>query len=106
MKGRSIKNNKIIKNIDEVSDNLTNTSPEEEIIRNEMVALINIHVNNLSDKQKTVFLLRQHGELSFKQISEITKEPINTVLSHMRYAVRKIKKQIENENEQRKFSVI
>jgi len=48
-------------------------------------------VNTLPHKQKQVFLMRQFGELSFKEIAEITHEPLNTVLSHMRYAVKKIK---------------
>lgn len=50
-------------------------------------------------KQKQVFFLRQFGELSFKEISVITKDPLNTVLSHMRYAVTKLKLVLGNEYE-------
>jgi len=35
----------------------------------------------LPEKQRRVFLLRQHGEVSFKEIAEWTGEPLNTVLS-------------------------
>lgn len=48
-------------------------------------------------KQRQVFFLRQFGELSFKEISAITKEPLNTVLSHMRYAVTKLKNVLKDE---------
>lgn len=56
-------------------------------------------VNNLSEKQKIVFLLRQHSNMSFKEISEITKEPLNTVLSHMNYAVKRIRKILKENHE-------
>jgi RNA polymerase sigma-70 factor (ECF subfamily) len=44
----------------------------------------------LPEKQRQVFLLRQHGEMSFKEIAHLTGEPLNTVLSHMHYAVKKL----------------
>ena len=58
---------------------------------------INHIVESLPIKQKEVFLLRVNTELSFKEISEITGEPLNTVLSHMNYSVKKIRKALENE---------
>ena len=64
----------------------------------EIKALITRVVNSLPERQKNVFLLRQHGELTFKEISKITKEPLNTVLSHMNYAVKKIKKFLRENN--------
>ena len=66
-------------------------NPENHFDAEEMKIMITNVVNSLPEKQKNVFLLRQHGELTFKEISEITKEPLNTVLSHMNYAVKKIK---------------
>lgn len=71
----------------------------DEIENKELVNKIEKYVMGLSEKQKRVFLLRQHGEFSFKEISEITNEPLNTVLSHMRYAIKKIKKQFDKNNE-------
>lgn len=55
-------------------------------------------VANLPAKQRQVFLLRQHGEMTFKEISKLTEEPLNTVLSHMNYAVKKLKKVLREEN--------
>lgn len=100
------KNNKIFKNIDELEIKVISERPDEALINKETVNQINNFVNNLSEKQKAVFLLRQHGELTFNEIAKTTNEPLNTVLSHMRYAVKKIRKQIEKENEPRKKSVI
>lgn len=99
------KNNNILP-IEDVDEHSLTLLPDEQIIQQETLEQINKSVINLSEKQRAVFLLRQHGELSFKEIAEATKEPINTVLSHMRYAIKKIKKQIEYENEPRKKSVV
>ncbi|MBK7981077.1 MAG: RNA polymerase sigma factor [Ignavibacteriae bacterium] len=80
--------------------------PDEELINKEKIEIINRTVENLPEKQKSVFLLRQHGELTFKDIAEILNEPLNTVISHMHYAVKKIKKQLAYENESQRRSVI
>ncbi|MCX6169533.1 MAG: RNA polymerase sigma factor [Ignavibacteriales bacterium] len=74
--------------------------PHKEFIKNETNTLIEKAIVTLSTKQKEVFLLRLYGEMSFKEISELTKEPLNTVLSHMHYSVKKIKKLLGNDNEQ------
>lgn len=58
---------------------------------------LDAELNQLPFKQKQVFFLRQFGEFSFKEISEITKEPLNTVLSHMHYAVSKLRLALRNE---------
>ena len=51
-------------------------------------------VDTLPDKQKEVFLLRLHSGMQFKEIAELTKQPLNTVLGHMHYAVSKIRKKV------------
>ncbi len=82
-------------NIDTLKSNPTQNIHDDKFIQKETVNLIIEAVDILSEKQKRVFLLRQHGELSFKEIAKITNEPLNTVLSHMNYAVKKIRKQLE-----------
>lgn len=59
-------------------------------------------LQRLPEKQKRVFLLRQHSELSFREISELMNEPINTVISHMNYAVKKIRKNLKEKYEIRR----
>lgn len=103
---RTLNKAKKILSLDQVEDKATEILQDEQFIRKEMVEKINESLLVLSEKQKSVFLLRQHGELSFKEIAKVTNEPLNTVLSHMRYAIKKIRKQLENENEPRKTKVI
>lgn len=52
-------------------------------------------VAKLPEKQRRVFLLRQHSDLKFREIAEQTKEPLNTVLSHMRYAVATLRAELQ-----------
>ena len=61
----------------------------------ELNQIIEKTVLELPSKQKQVFLLRQHGEMSFKDIAQITGEPLNTVLSHMHYAIEKLRKALK-----------
>ena len=56
-------------------------------------------VETLPEKQKQVFLLRIHGKLKFREIAEITNENLNTVLSNMSYAVKKLRNELEGINE-------
>lgn len=67
------------------------------IVTKELKEKLDKIVETLPEKQKQVFLLRQFGELSFKEISEMTQEPLNTVLSHMHYAIKKIKNALRSE---------
>ena len=103
---RKRKNENNFTTLDEVNYNQSSNNPDDEIIVKETLEIINNSINILSQKQKTVFLLRQHGNLTFKEIAETTKESINTVISHMHYAVKKIKNQIEKENEPRRKTVV
>jgi len=81
-------------------DQLQHTSdPHKELVLNEIGKKIQSAVETLSFKQKEVFLLRLSSGMSFKEIAAATKEPLNTVLSHMHYAINKIKRFLGNEND-------
>ena len=74
-------------------DELSHASdPHKELIGKEFKNKIQKAVEFLPFKQKEVFLLRVNSEMSFKEIAQTTNEPLNTVLSHMHYSVKKIKK--------------
>jgi RNA polymerase sigma-70 factor (ECF subfamily) len=75
----------------------TNITPHSELVMTERKIALQREVENLPADQKRVFLLRQHGELSFKEIGEVMSQPLNTVLSHMRYAVKKLKRCLNEE---------
>jgi RNA polymerase sigma factor (sigma-70 family) len=49
-------------------------------------------IDKLPDEQKEVILLRHYADMSFKEISQVTKVSINTALGRMRYAVINIRK--------------
>ncbi len=65
---------------------------ERELEEKEKRKLLMKIVETLPARQREVFLLRMNGEMTFKEIAELMNEPLNTVLSHMNYAVKKIKK--------------
>lgn len=81
-------------------DELSNANdPHKELIGKEIKDKIQKAIDILPFKQKEVFLLRINSGLSFKEIAQTTKEPLNTVLSHMHYSVKKIKRLLWSENE-------
>jgi RNA polymerase sigma-70 factor (ECF subfamily) len=69
-------------------------NPLSNLTAEETKRLVNEAVDKLPPKQKQVFLLRAEGDMSFKEIAELMGESINTVLSHMRYAVIKLRNSV------------
>ncbi len=51
-------------------------------------------INDLPDEQRQVFLMRQVGGLSFREIGDVVGAPENTVKSRMRYALEKLRQQL------------
>ncbi len=72
-------------------------NPHNAFVEKETNELVMTAVSTLSEKQKQVFLLRQHSDMTFKEISEATNQPLNTVLGHMHYAVSGIRKKLSKE---------
>lgn len=94
---RQRKNNSV--SIDSLIEQKSSSNTDEIIIKEETEKIINNAISTLSEKQREVFFLRQHGDLTFKEISKAMNEPLNTVISHMHYAIKKIRKQLELKNE-------
>ena len=103
---RKNKKHLMLSSIDNEMDIKGFSNPDEDLINKERSKLIEKSINGLPEKQKSVFLLRQHGELTFREIAEITKEPLNTVISHMHYAIKKIKNKLTKEDEPRRTIAI
>ena len=53
-------------------------------------------VEELPEEQREVIVLRIYGELSFKEISDLTGVSINTALGRMRYALINLRKNISD----------
>ena len=73
--------------------------PDRAVERSELLNQVEEALASLPEKQRRVFLLRQHGDLRFKEIAEILDQPLNTVLSQMRYAVAKLRNTLSVEKE-------
>ena len=98
----SLKKSKAMRSLTNHDESINTGNHLDDLIFNEEVLQIQKIVDTLPLKQKNVFLLRIFGEKKFKEIAEITNEPLNTVLSHMHYSVKKIKTILELKNEKSK----
>jgi RNA polymerase sigma-70 factor (ECF subfamily) len=70
----------------------TDVASEGPKIRQRVAAAI----DNLPEDQREVFVMRQFGGLSFKQIGEAVGAPENTVKSRMRYALEKLRGDLQD----------
>ena len=52
-------------------------------------------IGRLSDEQREVFLMREFLDMPFKQIAQVVGVPENTVKSRMRYALEKLRLELE-----------
>jgi RNA polymerase sigma factor (sigma-70 family) len=77
-----------ILNIIESNDN----NMEESMIQNQSHTRLRQIIDRLPDEQKEVVLLRHYADMSFKEISLLTKVSINTSLGRMRYALINMRK--------------
>lgn len=53
-------------------------------------------VRELPYEQRDVFLLRQDGGLSYKEIAELQGVPVSTALSRMHYAIQKLRRALDD----------
>ena len=67
-------------------------SPEMDFIRSLVWEEFENALAELPDEQRTVFELTELEGFSFKEISEATDVPVNTLLSRKRYAVLHLRK--------------
>jgi RNA polymerase sigma factor (sigma-70 family) len=70
---------------------ISQPSPDQELMARELATRIQAAIAELPTRQRHVVLLRQTTEMTFAEIATATKQPLNTVLSHMRYALQKIR---------------
>ncbi|MBO6517963.1 MAG: sigma-70 family RNA polymerase sigma factor [Bacteroidia bacterium] len=65
---------------------------EQSYIKNQDENTIRQIINMLPPEQKQVLVLRHYGDMSFKEIAEVTNVSINTALGRMRYALNNMRK--------------
>lgn len=74
---------------------LSDLNIEQSIIKNEMHDKLRRIIDDLPADQREVVILRHYADMSFKEISQLTRVSINTALGRMRYALINIRKNIE-----------
>lgn len=79
---------------------VSESNPHSELLKTELKITLEKEVESLPNNQKQVFLLRQHSDMTFKEIATVMNQSLNTVLSHMNYAVKKLKSALREENEE------
>ncbi len=68
---------------------------DTKIIKSEMHSKVRALVDKLPPEQREVVILRHYADMSFKEISQLTRVSINTALGRMRYALINLRKMAE-----------
>ncbi|MDJ0646092.1 MAG: sigma-70 family RNA polymerase sigma factor [Flavobacteriaceae bacterium] len=79
-----------------ISDGSLNA--EKQIIKDQVHHDVRRIVDELSEEQREVLMMRIYRDMSFKEIAEITGTSINTALGRMRYALINTRKIMERHN--------
>ncbi|MBP6794830.1 MAG: sigma-70 family RNA polymerase sigma factor [Saprospiraceae bacterium] len=77
---------------------------EQYMIKEQGTNHIKSLVDQLPDEQREVVILRHYADMSFKEISMLTRVSINTALGRMRYALINLRRMMEETNKQ--FSLV
>ncbi len=67
-------------------------STEDKIVRDQTHQDLRTFIHLLPSEQKEVLIMRHYGDLSFKEIADLTCVSINTALGRMRYALNNLRK--------------
>lgn len=70
-------------------------SPQEDLEAAEVADALRRAVAALPEPRRSVFLLRHHAALTFREIAELLDLPLGTALSHMHHAVRALRRTLE-----------
>ncbi|MBN9297026.1 MAG: sigma-70 family RNA polymerase sigma factor [Filimonas sp.] len=65
---------------------------DDMMIRDENTEEVQNLINSLSPEQREVVVLKHYGELTFREIAELTKCSINTALGRMHYSLTNMRK--------------
>jgi len=71
---------------------------EQRLVYERVLYEVRALIDYLPEDQREVVMLRFYGDLSFKEIAEITNVSINTALGRMRYALINLRKMVKEKN--------
>lgn len=74
---------------------LTDENVEDKIISGQIKDTVRRMIDELPSDQREVVIMRHYGNMSFKEIAEVTNVSINTSLGRMRYALINLRKLID-----------
>lgn len=72
-----------------------NNNPEVEHLRNVFWEQLSAALDELPAEQREVFVLNELEDMPFKEISEMTGEKVNTLISRKRYAVLHLRERLQ-----------
>jgi RNA polymerase sigma factor (sigma-70 family) len=67
-------------------------STEDRLVREQTHKDLKALIHLLPEEQKEVLIMRHFGDMSFKEIADVTQVSINTALGRMRYALNNLRK--------------
>ena len=73
-------------------------SIEERLITEQIHKDVKKLIDYLPKEQREVLVMRHYGDMSFKDIAEVTNVSINTALGRMRYALINLRKLVDEKN--------
>lgn len=72
-----------------------NDSPEAALDRKQRIAGLHMAIRALPDEQREALVLQQFNGMSLEEIATLVSAPVETVKSRLRYAMRKLRQQLE-----------
>jgi RNA polymerase sigma-70 factor (ECF subfamily) len=79
--------------LDVVSDG--SPAVDRRVIGNELHGKLHAAIEKLPEEQREIFLMREFLDMPFKDIADVVGCPENTVKSRMRYALEKLREDLE-----------
>ena len=71
-------------------------STEDRLVREQTHKDLKALIHLLPEEQKEVLIMRHFGDMSFKEIADVTQVSINTALGRMRYALNNLRKMMQS----------
>ncbi|HTG69874.1 MAG TPA: sigma-70 family RNA polymerase sigma factor [Candidatus Udaeobacter sp.] len=69
--------------------------PEQQMLRNERMAMVREAINNLPEKQRSALILREYDQLDYQEIANILGQTVSSVKSLLFRARASVKTQLE-----------
>ena len=72
------------------------SSPEDELLKKELIEAVNSAINELPERCKLIFSMNRFEKLRYKEIAEVLEISVKTVEAQMGKALRLLRKSLQN----------